>query len=111
MSFKNMVISGGVNVCPAEIEAESMRHDRIRDCAVFGIPDEEFGEALCAVVEPVDGNRPEPDLVHAFLRERRTGHKVPRLIEIVERLPRDDSAKVFKHKLREPYRRDAERNI
>ena len=59
-----MVISGGVNIYPAEIEAVLIAMPGVRDCAVFGIPDEEFGEALCAAVQPDAGAQLSPEAVH-----------------------------------------------
>jgi long-chain acyl-CoA synthetase len=99
----DMVISGGVNIYPAEIEAELIRMPGVADCAVFGIPDDEFGEALCAYVQPQAGASVEPEAVKAFLRGKVSGYKVPRLVEISDSLPREDSGKIFKRKLREPY--------
>ncbi len=100
---RDMVISGGVNIYPAEIEAVLLGVPGVKDCAVFGIPDEEFGEALCACVEPVDGAALDPTDIRAALAERLSRYKVPRLVEIVAALPREDSGKIFKRRLREPY--------
>ncbi len=107
----DMVISGGVNIYPAEIEAALLAMPGVRDCAVFGIPDEEFGEALCACVEPDPGATPSEKDVAAWLRGRLAGYKVPRRIDFVTELPREDSGKVFKRKLRERYWRGAGRKI
>jgi long-chain acyl-CoA synthetase len=104
---KDMVISGGVNIYPAEIEAVLIGMPGVRDCAVFGIPDEEFGEALCAHVV---GNV-TPEQVKAFLRGQVAGFKVPKQVEIAAELPREDSGKIFKRKLREPYWQDIGRRI
>ena len=107
----HMVISGGVNIYPAEIENVLVVMPGVRDCAVFGVPDEEFGESLCAYVEP----EPEIELgaeeVRAFLRQRLAAYKVPRLVEFRRELPREDSGKIFKRKLREPYWADSGRRI
>jgi len=108
---KDMVISGGVNIYPAEIEAELHKMPGVGDCAVFGIPDDEFGEALCAVVQPQPGASLKEADVKAFLRERIAGYKVPRLVEFQSDLPREDSGKIFKRKLREPYWEKAGRQI
>jgi long-chain acyl-CoA synthetase len=75
----------------------------VRDCAVFGIPHEEFGETLCAYIEPEPGAAPDEDAIRAFLRERLADFKVPRLIRFENNLPREDSGKIMKRKLREPY--------
>lgn len=99
----DMVISGGVNIYPAEIEACLISHPDIADCAVFGIPDPEFGEALCAYIQPAPDTRPDAGDVRAYLREHLASYKVPKAIEFVPILPREDSGKIFKRKLRDPY--------
>ena len=98
-----MVISGGVNIYPAEIEHVLITMPEVHDCAVFGIPDKEFGETLCAYVQPEPGMEVGEDDIKAFLRERIAGYKVPRVVKFAEDLPREDSGKIFKRKLREPY--------
>lgn len=108
---RDMVISGGVNIYPAEIEAVAVAMDGVKDCAVFGIPDAEFGEALIALVEPMPGHTLSLDAVRAHLASHLAGYKVPRRIEIAHDLPREDSGKIFKRRLREPYWKDAGRRI
>jgi len=107
----DMIISGGVNIYPAEIEAELHKMPEVADCAVFGIPDEEYGEAICAVVQPSPGVKVAAGEVQAFLRERMAGFKVPRRVEFQAELPREDSGKIFKRKLREPFWAGMERRI
>ena len=108
---KDMIISGGVNIYPAEIEAELHKMPGVNDCAVFGIPDEEFGEQICAVVQRLpNANITEAD-VRAFLRQRIAGYKVPKRVEFHTDLPREDSGKIFKRKLRAPFWEAAGRNI
>jgi long-chain acyl-CoA synthetase len=107
----DMVISGGVNIYPAEIEAALHNLPGVHDCAVFGIPDEEFGEKLCAVIEPEAGANLSADDVRAFAREHLAGYMVPRVVEFQTGLPREDSGKIFKRKLRAPYWEDAGRQI
>jgi long-chain acyl-CoA synthetase len=78
----------------------------VADCAVFGIPDDEFGEALAAAVQPTadaTGAALEADAVRGWLRERISGYKVPRVVTLHAQLPREDTGKIFKRKLREPY--------
>jgi long-chain acyl-CoA synthetase len=99
----DMVISGGVNIYPAEIETTLLMHAGVRDCAVFGIPHEEFGEALCAYVEPEPGATLDEAAVRTFLAERLADFKVPRTIRFDTALPREDSGKIMKRKLRDPY--------
>ena len=106
-----MVISGGVNIFPAEIEAALAAMPGVRDCAVFGVPDEEFGEALLAVVEPDADAQLQASEVQGWLRERLAGYKVPRRVEFRAGLPREDSGKIFKRRLREPYWQAAGRAI
>lgn len=79
---KDMIISGGVNIYPAEIEAELLKMPGIADCAVFGIPDEEFGEGVYAVVQPSDGAEITEAAVKAYLREHIAGYKMPRRIDL-----------------------------
>jgi long-chain acyl-CoA synthetase len=100
---RDMVISGGVNIYPAEIEAALHAMPGVKDCAVFGIPDAEFGEKLMAVVEPADGTTLAADAVRAHLRTHLADYKVPKMIEIARDLPREDSGKIFKRRLRDPY--------
>jgi long-chain acyl-CoA synthetase len=99
----DMVISGGVNIYPAEIEATLLALPGVRDCAVFGIPHAEFGETLCAYIEPEPGTVLDKAVVHSFLRERLADFKLPRVIRFEIDLPREDSGKIMKRKLRDPY--------
>ncbi|HVF74480.1 MAG TPA: acyl-CoA synthetase [Acidimicrobiales bacterium] len=108
---RDMVISGGVNIYPIEIEACLLKLEGVRDCAVFGIPDEEFGESLAAAVECEAGCELTVDAVKAHVREHLAGFKVPRLVTFHDELPREDSGKIFKRKLRAPYWEAAGRAI
>lgn len=108
---KDMLISGGVNIYPAEIESELHRMPGLHDCAVFGIPDEEFGEAVCAIIEPQPGVTLNERDVRTFLDGRLARYKLPKRIEFRRDLPREDSGKIFKRKLREPFWADVKRNI
>lgn len=107
----HMIISGGVNIYPAEIEAELHKMPGVEDCAVFGIPDEEFGEAVCAFVQPQIGKTLAARDVQSYLRERLAGFKVPKRVEFTELLPREDSGKIFKRKLRDPFWEGLDRRI
>jgi long-chain acyl-CoA synthetase len=99
----DMVISGGVNIYPAEIEAVLNELPAVLDCAVFGIPDAEFGEALAAAIEL----HPEHSLTQAevltYLAPRLANYKLPKSIVFHDSLPREDSGKIFKRRLRAPY--------
>ena len=107
----DMVISGGVNIYPAEIEACLLAMPGVRDCAVFGIPDDEFGEALAAYVEPQNGAQLNDESVRAHVRSRLAAYKTPRLVEFRDSLPREDTGKIFKRRLRDPYWAGRERAI
>lgn len=108
---QDMVISGGVNIYPAEIEAALAAIDGVLDSAVFGIPDPEFGESVFAYVEP----RPSVALQEATLRSelenRLARYKIPRTIRITSDLPREESGKIFKRKLREPFWQGYEKQV
>jgi long-chain acyl-CoA synthetase len=108
---RDMVISGGVNIYPAEIEAALHAIPGVQDCAVFGIPDEEFGEALMAVVEPQAGATLDIADIRAQLKASLADYKVPKHVEILKDLPREDSGKIFKRRLRDPYWERAGRRI
>jgi long-chain acyl-CoA synthetase len=108
---RDMVISGAVNVYPAEIEHVLLGCPGVRDCAVFGIPDDEFGEALAAAVERMPGHQLTADQVRHYLRERLAGYKVPKVVEFHDALPREGMGKVFKNRLRAPYWEKAGRTI
>ena len=108
---RDMVISGGVNIYPAEIEAALHAVPGVRDCAVFGIPDDEFGEAVMAVVEPQAGVTLDIASIRAQLRTLLADYKVPRHLDIQADLPREDSGKIFKRRLRDPYWARAGRRI
>jgi long-chain acyl-CoA synthetase len=107
----DMVISGGVNIYPAEIEAALVQLPEVADCAVFGIPDDELGEALCACVQPAFDVTADEGAIRAQLRTRLAGYKVPKRIVFMEALPREDSGKIFKRRLREAYWVGRERRI
>ncbi len=108
---RDMIISGGVNIYPAEIEAALVAIPGIKDCAVFGIPHEEFGETICAYVELMAGVDLDADAIKEKLGRHISKFKIPRVVKIVDSLPREDSGKIFKRKLREPYWADRGRVI
>ena len=83
----------------------------VHDCAVFGVPHEEFGEALAAAIQPEPGAALDAPSVKAWLAARIAGYKVPRVVEFHAALPREDSGKIFKRRLREPYWEKAGRRI
>jgi long-chain acyl-CoA synthetase len=108
---RDMIISGGVNIYPAEIESALIQMPGVRDCAVFGIPDEEFGEQICAYVEPLAGAAIDAMAVRGYLGQHLARYKVPKVVEFSAALPREDSGKIFKRKLRNPYWEKAGRSI
>jgi long-chain acyl-CoA synthetase len=99
----DVVIRGGVNIYPAEIESALASLAGVRDSAVFGIPDESFGEALAALIESEPGALLSEDDVRAHLSERIAHYKLPKIIEFRESLPREDTGKILKRRLREPF--------
>jgi long-chain acyl-CoA synthetase len=110
----DMIITGGVNVYPAEIEGELASHPAVADVAVFGIPHAEWGEEIKAVVQPAAGVEPGDALASElldFARRRLAGFKVPRSIDFTDELPRDPNGKLYKRRLRDPYWADAERAV
>ncbi len=109
--IKDMVVSGGENVYPREIENVLFDHPAVADAAVIGVPDEKFGEAVLAVLVLRAGESVEPDTLIAFCREKLAGYKVPRRIEFVDELPRNASGKVLKKDLRKPYWEGRTRNV
>jgi long-chain acyl-CoA synthetase len=106
-----MVISGGVNIYPAQIEACLIGMKGVRDCAVFGIPDEQFGEALAAHVELEAGAAVGAEDVRRHVAGQLAAYNVPRIVEFSDALPREDSGKIFKRLLREAYWEGLERRI
>jgi long-chain acyl-CoA synthetase len=108
---KDMINSGGANIYPAEIESELLKMPGVADCGVFGIPDEEFGEAICAVVQPSPGVTLSEQEVKTYLRGQMASYKVPKRVEFHAELPREDSGKIFKRKLREPFWAGMDRRI
>jgi long-chain acyl-CoA synthetase len=110
----DMIISGGVNIYPAEIENALSAHPAVEDVAVFGIPHEEWGEQIKAVVQPAPGAKPGPALTEdllAFLGDRLARFKLPRTIDYVTELPRDPNGKLYKRRLRDPYWAGRDRTI
>jgi acyl-CoA synthetase (AMP-forming)/AMP-acid ligase II len=100
---KDMIISGGVNIYPAEIEASLEAHPGVLDVAVFGIPSEEWGEAVHAVIVKQPGAELDEAAVIAYGREHLTSYKVPRSITFMDEIPRTGSGKILKRELRAPF--------
>ena len=102
----DMIISGGANLYPAEIEAELIQHPKVADVAVFGIPNDDWGEEIKAVIQPMEGVEAGPalsDEIFAWCADRLAKMKTPRTIDYLAELPRDPNGKLYKRKLRDPY--------
>ena len=106
-----MLISGGVNVYPQEIEVALLAHPEIVDAAVFGIPDDDLGEVVAAHIQRVPGSTLGADAVLAHLRGLIARYKLPRVIRFEDSLPRQDNGKIYKQALRDPYWAGRERRI
>ena len=109
-----MIISGGVNIYPAEIEGELLTHPKVADAAVFGIPHEDWGEEVKAVIEPAPGaepGQPLADEILAFCADKLARFKTPKSIDFIAEMPRDPNGKLYKRKLRDPYWEGRERAI
>jgi acyl-CoA synthetase (AMP-forming)/AMP-acid ligase II len=101
-----MIVSGGVNIYPQEIEDVLVLHPAVADVAVFGVPDPEMGEEVKAVVQPAPGVAPGPDLeaeIIAFCRDNLSHYKCPRTVDFTDLLPRGENGKLYKKALREAY--------
>jgi long-chain acyl-CoA synthetase len=110
----DVIISGGVNVYPAQIEAALLTHPAVADCCVVGVPDDEWGESVRAVVQPVAGEVPGPELEASLLSRCRTelpGHLVPRAVDFDAELPRTETGKLARRTVRDRYWAGRERRI
>jgi acyl-CoA synthetase (AMP-forming)/AMP-acid ligase II len=104
--IKDMIISGGVNIYPAEIEAVIYGHPQILDAAVFGVPDDEWGESVYCIVQPKEGETLDLEELRAFTEARVGGYKRPRAYEVRDELPRTDAGKLLKRVLRDEFWKD-----
>jgi long-chain acyl-CoA synthetase len=110
----DMIISGGANIYPAEIESVLLTHPKVGDAAAFGIPNEDWGEEVKAAIEPAPGVEAGPALaaeILAYCQERLAKYKCPKTIDFVAEMPRDPNGKLYKRKLRDPYWQGRERAI
>ena len=108
---KDMIISGGENIYPAEVESAVYGHPHVAEVAVIGVPDEKWGEAVKAVVAPKPGVTPDPDDIIAFARTRIAHFKAPKSVDFVAALPRNASGKILRRELRAPYWEGRERQV
>lgn len=109
--LRDMIISGGFNVYPTEVEQVVLSHPCVRDCAVVGVPDEKWGESVTAVVELKAGQSVAPEDLIAFCRQSLSGVKTPKKVVLVEALPRSPVGKVLRRAVREPYWQGHDRRI
>jgi len=109
--IKDMIISGGENIYPAEIERVMAEHPSVQDVAVIGVPDERWGEVPKAVVVAVPGTTIDAEALLAWTRERLASFKCPKTIDVVAELPRNPTGKILKKELRKPYWEGRERQI
>jgi long-chain acyl-CoA synthetase len=113
--IKDMIVSGGENIYPAEVENALLAHPDVADAAVIGVPDERWGETVKAIVVRSAGGSEDDDILSAGIisatRDRLAHYKCPTSIDFVESLPRNPSGKVLKRELREPYWSDHGRQI
>ena len=98
----DMIVSGGENVFPAEVEDLLASHDAVAEAAVFGVEDEKFGQRLKAVIVKRGSKRLSEDEVKAYVKANLAGYKVPRDVEFVKELPRTSTGKVLKRELKDP---------
>ncbi|WP_439547106.1 long-chain-fatty-acid--CoA ligase [Sandarakinorhabdus sp.] len=106
---KDMIVSGAENIYPAEVENALHEHPAVADCAVIGVPDEKWGEAVKAIVVK-RGDVTAAELI-AFARDRIAGYKLPKSVDFIDVLPRNPSGKILKKDLREPYWAGRTRNV
>lgn len=109
--IKDMVVSGGENIYPVEVENTLAKHDAVADVAVIGVPDDRFGEALLAMVVTKPGTSLDVDDMIEFCRGKIAGYKIPRQLRLMDELPRNPSGKILKKILREPYWQEQGRDI
>ncbi|HMO75898.1 MAG TPA: long-chain-fatty-acid--CoA ligase [Sphingopyxis sp.] len=101
--IKDMIVSGGENVYPAEVESAIMGCPGVADVAVIGVPDDKWGESVKALIVPAADGAPDPAAVVAWARERIAAYKAPKSIDFIDALPRNPSGKVLRRELRAPY--------
>jgi long-chain acyl-CoA synthetase len=109
--LKDMIVSGGENVYPAEVENVLAKHPGVADVAVIGVPDERWGEAVKAVVVRAPGSEVSDVELIAFAREHLGGYKLPKSVDFTDVLPRNPSGKLLKREIRAPYWEGADRQI
>lgn len=109
--IKDMIISGGENIYPAEVESAICDHPDVAEVAVVGVPDDVWGEAVKAVVVLRPGQQASPHDILNFTRERIAGFKTPKSVDFIDALPRNASGKILRRHLRDPYWKDRDRQV
>jgi fatty-acyl-CoA synthase len=109
--IKDMIISGGENIYPAEVESAICDHPDVAEVAVIGVPDEKWGEAVKAIVVMKPGKKATPSDIINFTRERIAGFKTPKSVDFIEALPRNASGKILRRHLRDPYWAGKDRQV
>jgi len=109
--IKDMIISGGENVYPAEVENAIFGHPDVAEVAVIGVPSDRWGEEVKACVVPKPGRTVDPNAIISWARERLAAFKVPKSIDVIDALPRNPSGKILRRELREPYWEGHERRV
>jgi acyl-CoA synthetase (AMP-forming)/AMP-acid ligase II len=108
---KDMIVSGGENIYPAEVESTLAGHEEIADVAVIGVPDDKWGETVKAVIVTAPGADLSAEEVIAYARTQIAGYKIPRSVDFIAELPRNASGKILKRELRQPYWEGHDRQV
>jgi len=99
--IKDMIIRGGENIYPKEIEDFIYTHEKVKDVQVIGVPDEQYGEEIMAVIIPKDGVTVTEDEIKTYVKEHMAKHKTPRYVSFVSEFPMNAAGKILKYKMRE----------
>ncbi len=108
---KDMIVSGGENIYPAEVESAIYGHPDVVEVAVIAVPDEKWGEAVKAIIVLKPGASPDAQTILDFTRSRIAGYKLPKSVDFVTELPRNGTGKVLKRELRKKYWEGRERQV
>jgi acyl-CoA synthetase (AMP-forming)/AMP-acid ligase II len=108
---KDMIISGGENIYPREIEEVLMKHPAVREVAIIGVPDPKWGEAIKAVVSFVEGKSATEDELIAFCKDNIASYKKPKSVDFLDELPKNNCGKILKRELRAKYWEGKERKV
>ncbi len=108
---KDMIVSGGENIYPAEVESVLFEHEAVKDIAIIGVPSKKWGEEVKAVVVAVEGSDLQAEQLLEFAREKIAGFKIPKSVDFVDELPRNPSGKLLKREIRKPYWGNMDREV